>query len=495
MSFPLSGPSPDDPRPELAVVPSALPEIRTTGTAGTPAGPTALPEDKQTRRARTREQGSARRKAARLHRVVRRVVKGGKISPKPALRALVLEQELHGALRESHTATYVESLVRSTGKIGGDAALGRTLGALDKQAGERDALQAKQETKRIQAGYRPGDLVDHPDGGVRTVRETQADQDEQRSEIADEEEQGSRKHQRLPRSLRLVPMLVSLCDAGLLLAFFCGVTNVDPARPISAALLFAVMLAAAVTGISFGFFTLAGTLLNQHKTEDGTLELDELAELDLLTRALLVLAGLGGAVLALLMFMRMWAEVVSALGGGDGTAAAVIALTLAVVSVLANTMVVVVQALDGSPATARLDSLGKAVRHPLRLQHQLLEQAAALDPPIAAADKKAQRTASDGITRAGRHAAAADQVVDAARAVHQGAGLQSEPDTDPNGAPGVLGYRASKVHPKVDERPVRLALQHLAVPAAEAAGEDAAAAAPQAASRGPGAKNLDDTAS
>jgi Phage integrase family len=64
--------------------------------------------------------------------------------------------------------------------------------------------------------------------------------------------------------------------------------------------------------------------------------------------------------------------------------------------------------------------------------------------------------ASRGITQAGRHATAADQVVDAARAVHQGVRLLSEPDTDPNGASGVLGYRTSQVHPKVDERPVRL---------------------------------------
>lgn len=471
-SIPTGGQSPADPRPELAVVPPAPAETPSPGTAGTPAAPAAPPEDKQTRRARKREQVSAQRKVARLHRASRRLVKGGKVSPKAALRALVLEQELHGAPREPHTATYAEALVRSTGKAGGDVALDRTFGALDKQAGLRDALQAAQERKWIQAGYRPGDLVGHPDGGVRSAAETQADQDEQRREIAAEEDQGSRKHRRLPGPLRLVPRLVGFFDAGLLLYFFAGVTNVEWTRPASASLLFAVMLAAAVTGISFGFFTLAGTLLNGHKTEDGTLGF---AELDLLTKAVLVLAGIGVVVLALLMFVRMRAEVVSALGGGHGAAAAVIALTLAVVSVLANTMVVVVHALDGSEATARLDGLGKAVRRPMGQQHLLLEQAAALDPPIAAADNKAQRTASVGTTRAGRHAAAADQVVDAARAVHQGVGLQSEPDTDPNGVPGVLGYRISTVHPKVDERPVRLALQHLSVPAVAVAVADASA--------------------
>ncbi len=124
-------------------------------------------------------------------------------------------------------------------------------------------------------------------------------------------------------------------------------------------------------------------------------------------------------------------------------------------------------------ATARLDGLGKAVLRPLAWQHHLLEQAAALDPPITVEDKKAQRVASVGLTHAGRHAAAADQVVDAARTVHQGVGLHSEPDTDPNGVTGVLGYRTSTVHPKVDERPVRLALQHLADRAASARQEQA----------------------
>lgn len=208
---------------------------------------------------------------------------------------------------------------------------------MDKQAGHRDAPQATQETKRLQAGYRPGDLVDHPDGGVRTASQTQADQDEQRREIAADEQQGSRKHHRLPRPLRLVPKLVGFFDAGLLLYFFAGVTNVDWTRPVSASLLFTVMLAAAVAGISFGFFTLAGTLLNSQKAEDGTLGLDEL---DLVTKAVLALAALGVAVLALLMFVRMRDELVSALGDGHSGGAVVIALTLAVVSVLANAMVV-----------------------------------------------------------------------------------------------------------------------------------------------------------
>ena len=203
----------------------------------------------------------------------------------------------------------------------------------------------------------------------------------------------SRRNHRLPRGLRRVPKIVLFFDAVLLLYFFSGVTNVDWTRPLTANLLFALMLAGAVTAISYGFFTLAGEMLNNHKADDATVGLDDV---DPVTTAALALAGLGVAVLALLMFVRMREEVLQALGPDHDGAALVIALTLAVVSVLANTMVIAVHALDGSPDTARLDSLGEAVRRPLTRQHQMLEQAASLDPQIQAVDRRAQRDAAAG---------------------------------------------------------------------------------------------------
>ena len=41
-------------------------------------------------------------------------------------------------------------------------------------------MRAEQKDLRIHARYRDGDLVRHPDGGVRTVAQTASDQDKQR---------------------------------------------------------------------------------------------------------------------------------------------------------------------------------------------------------------------------------------------------------------------------------------------------------------------------
>ena len=53
--------------------------------------------------------------------------------------------------------------------------------------------------------------------------------------------------------------------------------------------------------------------------------------------------------------------------------------------------------------------------------------------------------------------------MDAARSLHQGVGMLSEPTTNPN-TTGVIGYRAGAGHPQVDQRPVHLALEQLSTP-------------------------------
>jgi hypothetical protein len=53
--------------------------------------------------------------------------------------------------------------------------------------------------------------------------------------------------------------------------------------------------------------------------------------------------------------------------------------------------------------------------------------------------------------------AAADRLIDAARAVHQGTGPLSELAVDPNTQDGVVGYRRTEATPEVDQRPHRLA--------------------------------------
>ena len=130
-------------------------------------------------------------------------------------------------------------------------------------------------------------------------------------------------------------------------------------------------------------------------------------------------------------------------------------------------------ALDGSAEADRLEALGHAVYPQLALQHHLLEQAEALDPTIAIIGREAERVAIEGRTAAGNELAAADRIIDAGRAVHQGTGPISEPAVNPNDEQTASSATAAPTPaPQVDERPVQLALDHVHTPLP---GEQAAA--------------------
>lgn len=244
-----------------------------------------------------------------------------------------------------------------------------------------DLAEAARERRRqhrvrrllISAEFRAKDRVLHPDGGRRPVEEVQQDEAAQRALIEEETRMGSRKHHRLPRWLRRVPQLVLVFDFLLLLYFFAGITDVNWGSPLSAPLLFALLLAAIVTLLSYGFLTFTGHRMRMHKDHSGTVPL---AELDTWTKAALGGALAVIAVLAALMFTRMRTEVLYALGALAGGTALVIALTLAVVSAAANFLVVAIHALDGSDQVDRLDKLSAALRRPLAKAHRMLEQAA-----------------------------------------------------------------------------------------------------------------------
>jgi outer membrane protein OmpA-like peptidoglycan-associated protein len=62
------------------------------------------------------------------------------------------------------------------------------------------------------------------------------------------------------------------------------------------------------------------------------------------------------------------------------------------------------------------------------------------------------------ITAAGHQRAAADRLIDAGRAVHQGVGPLSDSAVDPNSQDSVVGYRRTDATPEADERPLRLKL-------------------------------------
>ena len=199
--------------------------------------------------------------------------------------------------------------------------LAKTQRILHGLASKADQLRAEQQGLRIHARYRDGDIVRHPDGGVRTVAQTASDQDKQRAQIEADLARGSFRHRRLPAALRRVPLLVFGADALLLLYFFSGVTNVNWASPFSAALVFAVLLAAMVTGISFAFFRFTGDRLQQYKDDAGVIPLRGLDEATTVSMGLALGAMI---VLAALMFIRMRAEVLNTLGPASGGTAIII---------------------------------------------------------------------------------------------------------------------------------------------------------------------------
>jgi hypothetical protein len=214
--------------------------------------------------------------------------------------------------------------------------------------------------------------VKHPDGGDRTVEDTMRDENEQRKLINRQTSMGSRKHRRLASWIRWIPKLVLVFDFCLLLFFFGGITNVDWSSPLSANLVFAVALDAMVTVLSYGFLAYTGHRMRSYKTHAGTLHL---SDMDGFTKAAFGIAIAVISALAVMMFIRMRAEVVGAVGAQAGLTVLVVPLAVAVVSAVANYLVVAIHAHDGSDEVARLDRLAAATRRPASRAHRLRERA------------------------------------------------------------------------------------------------------------------------
>ncbi len=136
-------------------------------------------------------------------------------------------------------------------------------------------------------------------------------------------------------------------------------------------------------------------------------------------------------------------------------------MVVAVVSLLANFLVVAIHALDGSDEVARLEVLSAATSGPLSRAHRMQEKAALIPHRVAVRQRRATRTAVRAVTEAGRHLAVADQAIEAAQAIHQGTGPHSSPASDPNGHDRVAGYRDHETASEVDFRPLRVTLEHI----------------------------------
>jgi hypothetical protein len=215
--------------------------------------------------------------------------------------------------------------------------------------------------------------VKHPDGGERTVAETQADEEEQRRQINRETALGSLKHRPLPRWQHGIPKLVLFFDSALLLYFFAGITNANWQSPLSVNMAFAIALAAMVTVLAYGFLAFTGHRMRSYKNHAGTVHLDEL---DSFTKAAFRTALTVIAVLAALMYLRIRSEVIGALGPQTGMTALVIPLAVAVVSAVANYLVILIHAFDGSDEVHRLNKLATATRRLARRAHRLRKRAA-----------------------------------------------------------------------------------------------------------------------
>ncbi|MCW2907376.1 MAG: hypothetical protein JWL68_2165 [Actinomycetia bacterium] len=382
-------------------------------------------------------------------------------SSRPAIRALVAEQEGIAAPHDPGEATYGETVVRGIAKRRADGLIRRTARRIGWMAGRTGRLKVRRAFLYDRISFQPDEHVRHPDGGRRTFARTLAEHAALDRRVAAERNQGSRKHHRLPRWFRWLPRVVLIFDFFLLLYFLSGITNVNWRAPMSPELTFAAGLAAMITVVSYGCFAFAGHRLRMHKDHSGTVPA---ADLDGLTTIIVGACAGGLIVLGLLMFARMRSEVLMALGNGATATAVTVAAALTAVSVLANIMVISVHALDGSDEIDRLGALAGVLSRSQVRADRMQRRAARLEHIVARRVLKAERVAAGGISRAGRPIALADQAIDNARAIHQGAGTLSEITDDPNGQPGTAGYRQPDATPRVDERPLRRALIEAASP-------------------------------
>jgi hypothetical protein len=405
-----------------------------------------------------REQHARRRSRALVRRSFGRLLRLRRLSHRRVVTALLAEDDRLGAARDPGRPTHGETAIHAAGKAGADAELTRSQRHLEREARGADSLRARQAELYTRSGYQAGIRVRHPDGGQRPVAEVVQDEAAARRQIEDETARGSRKHHQLPWWIGRIPIAVLLTDFCLLLYFFAGITDVDWQSPLGASLVFAVLLAAMVTVLSYGFLAFVGHRLRGYKDHSGAVAF---TELDALTKVACWCSAGTILVLSTLMFIRMRAEVLDALGRTGWATALIIALALAVVSAMANFLVVVVHALNGSHQVARLNALSAAVSRPLGHAHEMREEADLIPKQIAVRHRRAQRAAIEAITRAGRSVSAADQAISSARAAHQGAGPYGAAPSDPNRHEHVMGYHDPDSVPRADVRALNTALEHI----------------------------------
>lgn len=410
------------------------------------------------------EARARRRSRTRLGRRLSQVLGRSRGSARE-LAMLDAEADRIGPGRDPDQATHGETLVLRAAAAAGNGVLARSQRIIDKRAEDIEDHQVKRVELLARARSRVTDRVRHPDGGLRSVQEVARDEQEQRAQIENDRASGSRMHQRLPWWIGRIPRLVLVADSCLLLYFFAGITDVNWSSPMSADLVFAVLLAAMVTVLSYGFLAFAGHRLRSHKDHSGAIPL---ADLDGLTKIAAAAAIAAIGILAALMFTRMRTEVLYALGPGSGGTALLVALTLAAVSALANFLVIAIHALDGSDQAARLEALSRATSRPLAEAREMQVQADLIPSRIAVLRRRAVRDAVRAVTGADKPMTAAARTINAAHARHQAAGPHPRTAADAGQDRvvagqdrGAAGYHDPATAPAPDLRQLTTALDHI----------------------------------
>jgi hypothetical protein len=169
---------------------------------------------------------------------------------------------------------------------------------------------------------------------------------------------GAPVHRRLPRSVRQVPWVVALLDFVVLLSFCGDVFNVSLLHPGSApqAAAAAIMLAMLGSGVGYTWLAMTGMRIKAFRTELGEIAWRAVGAL---TWSMLAVSAVLVAALATLMDQRVTTEVLTQIDGSSTSAAGMLGVLFAVLSVVANLAVIAVHALDGSWVMAELERAGR----------------------------------------------------------------------------------------------------------------------------------------
>ena len=195
--------------------------------------------------------------------------------------------------------------------------------------------------------------------------------------ITDDEAAGVVRHRRLNWLKRQVPKVVAVID-GIVLYTFCAVVLDVPvddplSQPVTA--LAAAFLAVLASGASYVWLALTGTRLRTFRDDLGEVRWRVLgATTWLLVAVALVLVG----ALGLLMYRRVYSDVLDLADAGQGDAAMAMALAFGVISAVANLAVVAVHALDGSMEADLRREMGRLLRERQREVHAEQRRALAL---------------------------------------------------------------------------------------------------------------------